>query len=252
MAVASGAVWILLPPSETKAPGGGGAPLALPDLHFPELGAHRTELAERLAALCADVPAARTALAVTAAADEAIAANTVLHTAPTMPALSRYRGVLFDALDAPSLSGPGRRRLAARVLIASALFGAVAATDLIPAYRLSAGSRLPGLGTLPRFWRPSLTAALASLPGPVLDLRSGAYAGLAPLPEAMTARVVTIGPDGARRAVSHHNKAAKGLLARAIGTAATPPTDAESVVAIARAAGIAATPVDGRTIEVLV
>jgi cytoplasmic iron level regulating protein YaaA (DUF328/UPF0246 family) len=54
--------------------------------------------------------------------------------------------------------------------------------DPVPVYRLSAGSRLPGLGSLSGLWRPALADALdlvlEAQPGVVVDLRSSAYAGL--------------------------------------------------------------------------
>ena len=63
--------------------------------------------------------------------------------------------------------------------------------------------------------------------GPILDLRSGDYARLAPLPGALVARVVAA--DG--RAVSHDNKSTKGVLARALAG-----SDAESIEEIATTA----------------
>jgi uncharacterized protein len=55
-------VLLLLPPSETKAPGGDGPPLDLAALTAPELTGVRTELVESLVKLADDVPAARAAL----------------------------------------------------------------------------------------------------------------------------------------------------------------------------------------------
>ena len=136
-----------------------------------------------LVAICADPPAARRALAVATSKDSEIAATAGLLTAPTMPAMSRYTGVLYEALDIPSLPRAARARATVRLLISSALFGVLSGGDPVPAYRLSAGSTLPGLGRLPAFWRPQLTAALGGLDGPVVDLRSGAYASFAAVPE---------------------------------------------------------------------
>ena len=61
-----------------------------------------------------------------------------------MPAIDRYTGVLFDALDAPSLDADAREFARETVVVHSALFGLVGALDEIPAYRLSHDSRLPG------------------------------------------------------------------------------------------------------------
>ena len=62
-----------------------------------------------------------------------------------------------------------------------------AADDRIPAYRLSAGSALPGLPTLRSLWKPALSPVLAAIDDLVVDLRSGSYAALAPVPGAVTA-----------------------------------------------------------------
>ena len=55
---------------------------------------------------------------------------------------------------------------------------------------------------------------LAALDGLVVDLRSGSYAALAPVPGAVTVQVLSERPDGTRTVVSHFNKAHKGRLAR--------------------------------------
>ncbi|MEL4164425.1 peroxide stress protein YaaA, partial [Corynebacterium bovis] len=50
--------------------------------------------------------------------------------------------------------------------------------------------------------------------GAVVDLRSGAYHALGPVPGAVTLRVESRYPDGSRKVVSHFNKHYKGLVAR--------------------------------------
>ncbi|BCJ35153.1 hypothetical protein Athai_26560 [Actinocatenispora thailandica] len=184
-------MFVLLPPSETKAPGGQGAPLQLTRLSFPSLGPIRSRVIAAVQAASTDVDLARTVLRLSARQDAELAANRALWHSATTPALLRYTGVLYEALDYPSLPAADRQRAQERLVVASALFGAVRAGDEIPAYRLSAGIRLPGLGSLRSVWRPALTAALAG--GPVLDLRSSMYQALGPLPDAITVRVVS--PD---------------------------------------------------------
>lgn len=139
-------------------------------------------------------------------------------------------------MDITSLPQKDRARANRRILIASALFGVVSATDRIPAYRLSAGSTLPGLPGLAAFWKPSLTKALVSLRGPILDLRSGSYRNLAPITGAVTVQVLSERPDGTRQVVSHFNKAAKGLVARAVAVA--DPVDTGGVIDVLTAAGL--------------
>src|SRR5262245_3997656 len=145
---------ILLPPSETKAPGGSGSPLDLAALSWPELTAVRARLLHELAVLAKDPPAARTALGLSIRQDDQAELNGRLAVAGTTPALRRYTGVLYDAFDPASLTRAGRARAAVRIAIGSALFGLVRATDPIPAYRFSAGSVLPDTGRPGTLWRP--------------------------------------------------------------------------------------------------
>ena len=214
---------MLLPPSETKHPGGTGAPLDLGALSSPELTPVRTQLVDAVVALAGDVPAARTALGLSASQDGEIARNAQLRTSPTMPAIERYTGVLYDALDVRSFTRAQRARASARLAVGSALFGLVRAEDAVPAYRLSAGSTLPGLPSLRSLWKPVLTDVLTATGELVVDLRSGAYAELAPVPDAVTVQVLSERPDGTRAVVSHFNKAHKGRLARLLATTTAEP-----------------------------
>ena len=229
---------VLLPPSETKHPGGDGAPLDLTGLSAPELTPVRTELVETLVKLADDVPAARAALGLSASQDDEIARNAALWTGPTMPALARYTGVLYDALDLPSLTRAQRGRAASRLAVGSALFGLVRAEDRIPAYRLSAGSTLPGLPTLRSLWKPALSPVLTALDQCVVDLRSGSYAALAPIPGAVTVQVLSERPDGTRAVVSHFNKAHKGRLARLLVTTTAEPDGVVRLRGLLRRAGL--------------
>ncbi len=229
---------VLLPPSETKAAGGDGPPLDLPSLSVPELTPVRTELAEAVVKLADDVPAARAALGLSDRQADEIERNAALFSAPTAPAVERYTGVLYDALDVRTLTRAQRARADARLAVGSALFGVVRAGDRIPAYRLSAGSALPGRPTLRATWRPALAPVLAAVPGLVVDLRSGAYQQLAPVPGAVRLDVVTERPDGSRAVVSHFNKAHKGRVARLLATTTAEPADARRLVSLLRRAGL--------------
>jgi uncharacterized protein len=231
-------VLVLLPPSETKHPGGNGAPLDLAGLTAPELTPVRTEIAEALHKLADDVPAARAALGLSPKQDDEIARNAAVWTSPTLPAVERYTGVLYDALDVRSLTRAQRARAGRRLAVASALFGLVRAADPIPAYRLSAGSALPGLPTLRSLWRPALSPVLAAVDELVVDLRSGSYAALAPVPGAVTIEVLSQRPDGSRSVVSHFNKAHKGRVARLLATTTAEPADAVRLRSLLRRAGL--------------
>lgn len=231
---------VLLPPSETKRDGGQGPPLRLNRLSSPELTGVRTEIVGDLVALAADPPACRSALGISTAKDGEIARNAALRTSPTMPAIHRYTGVLYDALDVGSLTAAAASRARARLAIGSALFGLLRADDPIPAYRLSAGSKLPGRPPLAGRWRPVLEPVLAGWAAGelVVDLRSGAYVGLGRVPGAVRVDVLAERPDGRRTVVSHFNKAHKGRLARALAGGAAEPDDAAGVATVARRAGM--------------
>ncbi|MDR7300658.1 peroxide stress protein YaaA [Haloactinomyces albus] len=229
---------VLLPPSETKATGGDGAPLDLDNLATPELNPIRHRLIEALSTLADDLPASLNALGLSERQAEEVHRNAELWEAPTTPALQRYTGVLYDALDVGSLSAAERARADTRLAVASALFGVVRGTDAIPAYRLSASSSLPGLGTLRGMWRPVLEPVLGAVEAPVVDLRSGAYAALAKIPGAIAVRVLSESADGTRKVVSHHNKAHKGKLARALARVVEEPRTIEDVLTVAKDAGL--------------
>ena len=244
---------VLLPPSETKCVGGDGPALRIAGLSTPELSQIREDLVDELVLLAADPPACRQALKISAGQDAEIERNAALRTSPTMPAIHRYTGVLYDALDFGSLSGAAAARARARVAVGSALFGLLRADDPVPAYRLSAGSKLPGRPGLPARWRPVLEPVLAGLAGRelVVDLRSGAYVGLGRLPGAIRVDVLAEQPDGRRTVVSHFNKAHKGRLARALATVKSEPDDAAAVTAVARRAGMRVE-ADGDALTILV
>lgn len=231
---------VLLPPSETKRTGGDGPALRLDHLQTPELTALRAELVAEVVALAADPPACRKALGISAAQDGEIDRNAALRTSPTMPAIHRYTGVLYDALDVGSLRGAAAARANARLAVGSALFGLLRADDPIPAYRLSAGSKLPGRPGLATRWRPTLEPVLADLARDelVVDLRSGAYAGLGRLVDAVRVDVLAERSDGHRSVVTHFNKAHKGRLARALASTTAEPSDAAAVATVARRAGM--------------
>ena len=231
---------VLLPPSETKRDGGDGPPLRLAALSHPELDPVREQLVEELVALAADPAASRAALGLTEAQHAEVVRNAALRTSPTAPALHRYSGVLYDALDVASLRGAAAARARARLAVGSALFGLVRADDPIPAYRLSASAKLPSGGTLAARLRPALEPVLAAVAAGelVIDLRSGSYAGLGRVPGAVAVDVLAELPDGSRKVISHFNKAHKGRLARLLAGTRAEPADAGAVAALARRAGM--------------
>lgn len=209
---------ILLPPSETKRSGGRKEPLELAGLALPDLAPQRARMIDALVALSSDEEHAARVLKLGATQRAEVAVNAALRTGPTMAAIDRYTGVLFDALDAASLDPAARRWLGRTAMIHSAPLGPVGALDSIPAYRLGAGVSLPGLPSLKALWADAVTSAIEERQARfVLDLRSEAYVALGPVPASVATvyvRVVAEAPDGAARALNHFNKHAKGALVR--------------------------------------
>lgn len=231
---------ILLPPSETKRNGGDGRPLDLGALSFAELTAARRQALSAVRALSRNLSAAAGMLRLGPSSASEAARNRVIATSPTMAAIDRYDGVLFEALDALSLPEAARRFAGEHLAIGSALFGVSGALDPIPGYRLSHDSRLPGT-TLGRIWRGPLAATLAARQGLILDLRSEGYASLGPAPDradSLYLRVVSEGADGRKRALNHFNKQGKGAFTRRLLLAGIDHPDVASLLAWAAREGI--------------
>ena len=224
---------ILLPPSEGKTAPRRGRPLGLPALSSPSLQPARERVLEALVTACrTDPDGAARALGLGPAQRDLVDLDARLPDAPTARADAVYSGVLYDALDAASLSPAARRRASTRVAVVSALFGLVRPNDRIPAYRLSGDTTLPGLGPVAGVWRealgPAVTEALGG--GLLVDLRSSTYAAFWRPDADLAPRVATVRVlhevGGTRKVVSHFNKATKGRLVRALledgGTPRTP------------------------------
>lgn len=221
----------LLPPSETKATGGGAINITQAHMTFGGLDPTRDRV---LAAYIKDT------------------GDVGIKGAPTMPAINRYTGTIYGAIHGRGLKGTPTAnnslntdelaRARTMVLIQSALFGAVAATDLIPVYKVSPSKLICGIN-LKRVWpEPHNEFAWARLTaGPVIDLRSKAYAQLAPLPENVDGYTVTVfveRADGAREQLNHFNKKAKGQLVRSALIAKAQPNSIADLVACAKKAGL--------------
>jgi hypothetical protein len=233
-------VLILLPPSEGKAVGGSGPPVDPVGLSWPELAASRQRVLRVLVSICRKNPVrARTLLGLSEALDSDRADNAIAESSPTMPAGHRYAGVLHDALGYPTLRMAARRRADSSVVVFSGLWGASRPTDLLPAYRIGIGTKLPRVGPLPNYWRAPLLDALDEEVAEqgALDLRSSGYALMYRPSKRAAGELITVnvtGPDGKRAAASYQSKVAKGRLVRAVlergkPTAAAIPIAAETI-----------------------
>jgi uncharacterized protein len=225
---------ILLPPSEGKAAGRRGAPLDLGSLSFPELRPVREAVLDALIDASGRADALEV-LGVPKGAAEQVAANVGLRSAPTLRVADLYTGVLYDALDLGGLDAAAKRRAARRLVVVSALFGALRPADRVPSYRLSMGVDLPGVGPLAAAWRPALDEVLPAAAGRglVVDLRSSTYAAAwrpsGELAERTVAvHVVRDGPGG-RTAVSHMAKHTRGLVARELLASGADPRRPEDL-----------------------
>ena len=203
---------ILLPPSETKRPGGVGVSIDRQAIIWASLDPQRDKLVGALTKLCKKPEAAAKALGLGKRNLGDIEANLNLMTSPTMPALERYTGVLYDAIDFQSLGESAKRFAGEHLFIQSALFGLLPAMEQIPYYRFSAGSKLQGIN-LKQLWIAAHQTVWPRLVGPVLDMRSKAYVELNPVPADRESWFVeVVDQDG--KALNHFNKKAKGLLVR--------------------------------------
>ncbi len=214
-------VLILLPPSEGKSAALDGPVVDPSTLSFPSLGPTRERVLTALIDLCrGDVDVAATALGLGPTQRGEVGANTLLRTEPCAPAIEVYTGVLYEALGYGSLTTAARRRADEQLAIASALWGLVRPQDLIPSYRLSSGTTLPGVGTIASAWKGPVSAELESVDGLIVDLRSGGYISLGPVPASVADRSVAVRVlqerAGKRTVVSHFNKATKGRIVRSL------------------------------------
>jgi uncharacterized protein len=233
-------VLILLPPSEGKTGPTRGRALDLSALRSPSLTEAREQVLDATVTLCSGDPdEAAATLDVPATQREWVARNAGLRTAATARADHVYTGVLYEALDAATLSTGAKRRLGRQVAVTSSLFGMVAPGDRIPAYRLSGDASLPGLGPVAGVWREHLGKAVGEALGNglLVDLRSTTYAAFWRPPADVADRVATLRVlhevNGQRKVVSHFNKATKGRLVRALLEAgATPRTPAALATAL--------------------
>lgn len=233
---------ILLPPSEGKTAPADGAPTDLDALTFPALVPARRKVRDALIETSGRADAAAI-LKVSAGLAPEVARNVNLGVAPAARAADVYTGVLYAAADlASAASAPKEsrehRRLAS-ILTVSALWGAVSPLDAIPAYRLSMGVDLPGIGPLATFWREALDDVLAprAAGDVVVDCRSSSYVSAwRPGPGTDWVMVKVLRElDGKRSVVSHNAKHTRGVLTgHLVRRAGEPPRTRHELLEAAR------------------
>ncbi|WP_067499715.1 YaaA family protein [Actinoplanes sp. TFC3] len=234
---------ILLPPSEGKSTPAAGEPADPAALWLPKLATARKRVLSKLVALSKRTSARAVAeslgtLGLRAGQRGELDRNAGLLTAPAAPAAQVYSGVLYEALDHAALPAEARGWVAERAVVFSGLWGVVRLTDRIPAYRCSAGVVLPGIGGLTPYWKSALTRSMPD-DGPVLDLRSGAYAAMwgPPAQRSVALRVLherVVDGELRRSVVSHFNKATKGRMVRALAVAGVSAADVDELLSALR------------------
>ncbi len=229
---------ILLPPSEGKAAGGEGAPLDLDTMSFDSLNPTRVRMAKALVQLSQRPRSSKKLLGVKGPAlEKAMAENAGLQESPTLPAIERYTGVMYDAIDYRSLEDEARDAFDRDVIIMSGLFGMVRPLDMIPAYKLKMGAALLRRKTCSAVWKPGVTKCLAIMADDrviwdLLPLEHGAAWNPSGVPykARFTAKFLERAADGQTKTVTHLSKLLKGALVRHIVSNASAADTPESAL----------------------
>jgi len=224
--------WVLLiPPSEGKAnppPNGPTLEKARARIKtnaFPSLDPLREHVIEALSALLHRNTRLDQFFEVTGEAlAEAIRINHAIATSSTAPARDIYNGVMYEAIDFPSLKAAQRKLFDQKALIISGLFGLLRPTDSIPPYKLKIGADLGGVvGKLTQFWRRPVSELLRrEIRGKVVwDFLPEAHRRVWDSTGETVARhqvrfVKRVVRSGVAeyKTISHHSKALKGALVR--------------------------------------
>ena len=228
----------LLPPSETKEPGGKKMAKVL---SHKELDKTRKLLQQALVEICKTPTLAAKALKLGPRQLGEIAVNLDLISPKCLPALDRYTGTLYDALQEGGVTAAMRARASKVVYIQSSLFGLISAGDEIPNYRLSAGSKLPGVN-VKSLWQEAHEAVWSKYSKEiVIDMRSNSYAELAPVPGHLvcyTLDVVLEDKKAKRTRLNHFNKRAKGQFVRSALIASPAPKTIADLKSVAKLANL--------------
>lgn len=218
----TGTPLILLPPSEGKASGGGGPPINFDSLSFESLVPVRLRMAKALVQLSQRPRSSKKLLGVKGPTlEKAMAENASIEHAPTLPAIERYTGVMYDAIDYQSLGGDARDAFDRGVVIMSGLFGIVRPLDMIPAYKLKMGAKLLRSGRCAAIWKPLNSKSLASEveSGVIWDLLPNEHSAAwdpskVPHESRFTVKFVERAAGGQLKTITHLSKLLKGALVR--------------------------------------
>jgi hypothetical protein len=141
------------------------------------------------------------------------------------PAISVYSGVLYKALDYPTLSVSAKARCEKSVVIVSAKYGALSPSDRIEFYKEKINSAA---------MRPIVENKLAGYKHDlIVDCRSSTYQAVWHAPEDVTVaiRASTV-VDGERKVITHMSKKTRGEVTRALLASRSIPKTPEDIYAI--------------------
>jgi hypothetical protein len=161
----------------------------------------------------------------TAPRQEMISLHPEINSAYTDPAINIYSGVLYQALDYPSLTATEKRRADNKVLIISAVFGAVRPLDEICSYKAK---------IKPSLWKKPLSQALVEFDSPlIIDMRSSTYSTVwHPKPSSTVGIRVFTEVGGEKKVITHMSKKYRGEITRLLLTTKTPPETPQELAGI--------------------
>ena len=213
-------LFVLLPPSEGKQPGG--TRVCTIGSFDDALGPTRCDVIHALASSLSTMSPTqlqRTFNATGPLLERAIAATLELAhgTAPTLPSWRRFIGVVWGHLDPTTLDATHRRR----VLIPSSLYGVTTGQDPIADFRLKMNVGVGDLGSTATFWRPRTSDVLSahtrrSTVVNLLPREHEVGVDLESLRNVCTLVPVSFVDARSNATVGHDAKAVKGVLARTL------------------------------------
>ena len=173
------------------------------------------------------------------ALETARADNAGLMDAPTLPAIERYTGVMYDSIDYKSLDADAKDCFGQTTFIMSGLFGMVRPYDMIPTYKLKMGAKLRRNKTCAAIWKPLISKSMAETveSGVIWDLLPNEHSAawdpaLVACDVRFTVKFLEAGRDGKLKTVSHWSKALKGALVRHLVSNPAAAGSADSALAL--------------------
>ena len=148
-----------------------------------------------------------------------------VETSQPTPAMSVYSGVLYQALDWPSLTPAAKQRGEAALAIISAQYGVVRTHQKIESYKAKINNKAMA---------PVVAAALDGVKTPlIVDCRSSTYKTVWKSPADITVEIrVSTVVDGVRTVITHMSKKTRGEITRWLLQSRSVPKSPEDLYAI--------------------